>query len=311
MVRFIESATCVARKSKSAKKQKKATSPPPKITLSRYGAHGAQRDAPTEQVVDDDLGSSPQALPIPMDQVLSVRALLHSAKGDEPSGFLNFVEEVLSVRSQKSIILIGDNVAINLKCETVEKSPEGSQEKSETGVESKLMNGTPLDVFYTILDHLDEASSVTLGLTCKAFWAIHKLRYPLKTSLFTQATTSDTLKPVYLCQLLNTWMGTDRHYVAIKNKIDGKFMTRKQGLDKVLAKNKGVQWNEKTGCWGIWEEEQELQYAPVQTAVFKLCHEKEKVEGKKGFKWQLRMETPKQPWVPIQLPNMKPRDQRF
>lgn len=98
-------------------------------------------------------------------------------------------------------------------------------------------------------------------------------------------------------------MPKELNYYAINNFKDGKYLTRKQCLDKVLEKNKGVHRFNKTGCWGIWDEEQEvaaLQYGAYHEVVFRLCHEKVKIKGREeygGFRLHRTVETPKRPWV--------------
>lgn len=102
-------------------------------------------------------------------------------------------------------------------------------------------------------------------------------------------------------------MPKDLYYFAINNFNDGKYMTKQRCLEKVLEKNKGVHRFNKMGCWGIWDEDQEvvvLQYGAYQEVVFRLCHDKIKIKEKEeygGFKWERALETPKRPWAKIAL----------
>ncbi|CZR50355.1 uncharacterized protein PAC_00227 [Phialocephala subalpina] len=227
-----------------------------------------------------------RALPIPIDGAAMVKARLHSARGKEHSAFLDLVEKALSFEAKRYATVSGDY----LLC----------------------VQGT----LGALLDHLDEATATCLALTCHSFYQLHRIRYPNSTSLQSQTTskTSGKSEQFYLYEILKSWMPKELQYFAINNFNDGKYLTKKQCLKKVLEKNKGVHRFNKTGCWGIWDEGQEvavLQYGAYQEVVFRLCHDKVKIKEREeygGVKWQLVMDTPKQPWVKFALTD--PRDWR-
>ncbi|KAF8851294.1 hypothetical protein BDZ45DRAFT_808436 [Acephala macrosclerotiorum] len=243
------------------------------------------------------------AQPISTDGAMRAKAHLYSARGEEHSAFLDFVDEVLSCDAAKPLITFAGNADKAFKWLTHEElHPEQYANKPKI-----ISQNTPLDVFLTILDQLDEATSTSLGLTCHSFYELHKLRYPQGTSLQAQTALSGTSEQLYLYEILRSWMPKDLHYFAVNNFSDGKYMTKQRCLEKVLEKNKGVHRFNKMGCWGIWDEEQEvaaLQYGAYQEVVFRLCHDKVKIKERGeygGFKWQRALETPKRPWVKFGL----------
>ncbi|KUJ18688.1 uncharacterized protein LY89DRAFT_774718 [Mollisia scopiformis] len=314
MVRFVEPEA-----SASGSRTRRGRSPPapppappntPQRGLQRTeGFQGSEESRSNAQVSTPQLVPSFQAYKIPHHITTMVRELLQSAKGSQPSKLLEFLEKDLPDSAHESLAFTSaEEIEVQLTFASL--TLEGSLPNSTT----KAIQSTPLEIFFAVLDNLDEASATTLGLTCKALWAIHKIRYPHKNSLLEKSVRFPSSESIFLYQMLKQWMGEDLYYFAFaigNHQVSGKFLTKKQCMDKVIANNKGVEPKDKRGCFGIWEEGQEVTYAPYQTVVFKLCHEKVKIPTKPdGFQYKTTMFTPWRPCPNSRPPWWDPRDDK-